>query len=395
MSTAVTDDRRVSGLDGIRGLAALFVVLHHAYITSYVGFPVNTGPGWLGWLMYGHLAVAVFITLSGFSLGIGPARRDWRLGGRTRFAYRRAWRILPPYWAALVFSLLIAWFVVLQPGESAPTGKSVFAYGLLLQDIIGSPSPNGAFWSIAVEAQLYVVFPLMLLLLRRAGAVVMVSVVTVVVAAVGVLAPHVAAVQLLMRLTPQFALLFAVGLAAAGILRASDRVRRLPWQWFAFAAAVPALVWLVLSGTVGFAGHLFWVDLACAPAIALLLAAVATGRPRPLRRLLDTRPVRRLGTFSYSLYLIHAPLVLIVGEKLVYPHVAPGLPRFLLVLAIVVPLSLVVARWFAAVFEIPFQRHRSWAALRDAMRARRRPARVAPPETRAQPVAVAVAELES
>ena len=39
-----------------------------------------------------------------------------------RFAHRRAWRILPPYWAALVFSLLIAWFVVPQPGEAVPNG---------------------------------------------------------------------------------------------------------------------------------------------------------------------------------------------------------------------------------------------------------------------------------
>lgn len=384
-------DRRVTGLDGIRGLAALFVVLHHTYLLAYPGFPRNTGPWWLAWLLYGHLAVVVFIALSGFSLGIGPARRDWQLGGRGRFAYRRAWRILPPYWAALVYSLIMAWFVVLQPGESAPTGRSVLAYGLLLQDVIGSPSPNGAFWSIAVEAQLYVVFPLMLLMLRRAGAAAMVGAVTLVVVAVGVLAPHVSAVQALMRLTPQFALLFAVGLAAAGILRASDRVRRWPWQWFALAGAVPVLVWLVLSGTVRFAGELFWVDLACAPAIALLLAAVATGRPRPLRRLLDTRPVRSLGTFSYSLYLIHAPIVVIIGEKVVGPHVARGLPRFLVMLVLVVPISLLAARLFAAVFEIPFQRHRSWAGLREAMGARRRSAPLVAPATEipAPPVAVA------
>jgi peptidoglycan/LPS O-acetylase OafA/YrhL len=396
MSIEVTDDRRVSGLDGIRGLAALFVVLHHTYLLSYPGFPDNTGPRWLSWLLYGHLAVVVFITLSGFSLGIGPARRDWQLGGRSRFAYRRAWRILPPYWAALVFSLIIAWAVVPQPDELAPTGKSVFAYGFLLQDIIGSPTPNGAFWSIAVEAQLYVVFPLMLVLLRRAGATVMVPVVAVVVAAIGVLAPHVAAVNALLRLTPQFALLFAVGLAAAGILRASDRVRRLPWQWFALAAALPVLVWLVLRSTARFADELFWVDLACAPAIALLLAAVATGRPRPLRRLLDTRPIRKLGTFSYSLYLIHAPIVVAVGTKIVAPHVRAGLPRFLVTLVLVVPLSLVAARWFAAVFEIPFQRYRSWSALREAMLARRRPAPVDQPidQPADQPVDQPVDHLE-
>jgi peptidoglycan/LPS O-acetylase OafA/YrhL len=376
---------RLAGLDGIRGLAALFVVLHHCYLMSFPGYPHNTGPAWLAWLLYGHLAVVVFIALSGFSLAVAPARRDWQLGGKVRFAHRRAWRILPPYWAALVFSLIIAWTVIPQPGSAPPNGKSVVVYGLLLQDIFGSPAPNGAFWSIAVEAQLYLVFPLLLLLLRRFGAAVMVGAVTLVVAAVGLLAPHVAAVNLLIRLTPQFAALFAVGLAAAGVLRAGDRVRRLPWQWFALIAVVPVLVLVAIQGPVWWDREHFWMDLAFGPAVALLLVAVATRRARSVVWLLDTRPIRRLGSFSYSLYLIHAPIVVAISAKVVAPHVAPGLARFAVTLALAVPVSVLAARWFGAVFEIPFQRYRSWAALRDAMRARLRRAPALP-----EPVAAVV-----
>jgi peptidoglycan/LPS O-acetylase OafA/YrhL len=392
-SASAATGRRVVGLDGIRGIAALFVVLHHTYLVSFPTYPVNSGPSWLAWLMYGHLAVVVFIALSGFSLGIGPARRDWQLGGKARFAHRRAWRILPPYWAALAFSLVMCWTVAPDPGSAPPNAKAVVVYGLLLQDVFGSPVPNGAFWSIAVEAQLYIVFPLLLVMLRRAGAVAMVAAVTIVVTTVGVLAPHVSAVHLLIRLTPQFAALFALGLATAGILRASERVRNLPWQWFSLAAFVPVLVLLAVRGTVWFGGNQYWVDLALAPAIACILAAVATGRARSVRWLLDTRPVRRLGTFSYSLYLIHAPIVVAVSEKIVGPHLAPGLPRFFLTLVIVLPLSLVGARWFAAVFEIPFVRHRSWAALKEAMRARRGATPAAAPEFPAA-AATAVAEPE-
>jgi peptidoglycan/LPS O-acetylase OafA/YrhL len=377
-SASAAANRRVVGLDGIRGIAALFVVLHHTYLVSFPTYPVNSGPSWLGWLMYGHLAVVVFIALSGFSLAIGPARRDWQLGGKVRFAYRRAWRILPPYWAALVFSLIMAWTVAPEPGSAVPNGKAVLVYGLLLQDIVGSPVPNGAFWSIAVEAQLYIVFPLLLVMLRRAGAIAMVAAVTIAVSTVGVLAPHVSAVGLLIRLTPQFALLFALGLASAGILRASERVRRLPWQWFSVAAVAPVLVVLALKGTVWFQTEQYWVDLALGPAIACFLAAVATGGARSVRWLLDTGPVRRLGSFSYSLYLIHAPIVVAIGTKVVGPHLRAGLPRFFLTLALAVPLSLIAARWFAAVFEIPFTRYRSWAALRDATRARLRPSTVPP-----------------
>ncbi|MFI7132816.1 acyltransferase family protein [Nonomuraea sp. NPDC050153] len=361
---------RLAGLDGLRGLAALFVVLHHCWLLSFPGFPVNDAPWWTGWLLYGHFAVVVFIVLSGFSLAISPARTGWRLGGIPTFLNRRAWRILPPYWAALAFSLVIAWTVIPQPGQQTPTGQSALIYGLLLQDVFGSPSPNGALWSIAVEAQLYLVFPLMLLVLRKMGAAVMLGAVTAIVVVVGALAPSVPAVDLLMRLTPQFAALFAMGAVCAGVVRARERTERLPWHWFATAAALPALLLIVVAGPVWVVANFFWVDLAVGPAAGLLLTGVATGRPVWLVRLLDTRPLRRLGSFSYSLYLIHSPLVVMVNRLVVAPHVPPGLPAFLLTLALAVPVSVGAAWLFASVFELPFQRHRSWKGLRDAVRAR-------------------------
>lgn len=358
---------RIGGLDGIRGLAALFVVLHHCWLLTFPGFPANTGPWWTGWLLYGHFAVVIFISLSGFSLAVSPARSGWQLGGLRRFARRRAWRILPPYWAALVFSLVVAWTLVPQPGQPAPTGKTVVFYGLLVQDIFGSPSPNGALWSIAIEAQLYFVLPLMLLAIRRVGAVAMLATVTVIVVLVGLLAPGVPAVALLMRLTPQFAVLFAVGVVAAGAVRAP---MRLPLHWLALVAAVPAFTLIAVKGSVWTVANYFWVDLALAPAAGLLLAAVTAGRPRPLVAVLDARPVRSLGAFSYSLYLVHAPIVVTLNHFVIGPLVSPGIPRFLALLATAVPASLLFARGFAAVFELPFQKHRSGPALRAAARDR-------------------------
>ena len=357
---------RLSGLDGIRGLAALFVVLHHCRLLSFPGFPADTGPGWLSWLLYGHFAVVLFIALSGFSLAVSPARHDWRLDGLRRFARRRAWRILPPYWAALLFSLVVAWTLVPQPGQGAPTGKSVAIYGLLLQDVFGSPSPNGAMWSIAIEAQLYFAFPLLVLLVRRFGAVAMLSAVTVVVLAVGLLAPGVPLVATLLRLTPEFAVLFAVGLVAARVVRSPSR---LPLHWLALAAVVPVFALIAVMGPVWTVTHFFWVDLALAPAAGLLLAAVAQGRPQPLVSVLDSRPVRSLGSFSYSLYLVHAPIVVTLDHFVTAPHLAPGPLRFLVLAAMAVPASVLFARGFAALFELPFQRHRSATALRAALRA--------------------------
>ncbi|HEY2790833.1 MAG TPA: acyltransferase [Micromonosporaceae bacterium] len=353
---------RLRGLDGIRGLAALFVVIDHIYLRAFPGYPVDNAPWWAGWFIYGRFAVVVFIVLSGFSLSVAPARHDWRLGGVSTFARRRAWRILPPYWAALVFSVLMTWFVVAQPGWPEPTGRSIVVNAALLQDAIVVPSPNRAFWSIAIEAQLYILLPLMLLTIRHFGRTAMVSTVALAVITLGLAAPYSAQIQY----TLDLAVLFAVGVAAAGIVRAGERVRGWPWRWFALIAAVPVVALILVKGSVWTIDNFFWVDIAWAPAIALLLVAVATGRPR----LLDSRPARGLGRISYSLYLTHAPIVIAVYYGVVEGRVAPGVPTFFVLIATVVPLTVGFAAIFASVFELPFQRHRGWAALRDAARRR-------------------------
>ncbi len=361
MSTTMQSDSRtrLPGLEGVRGIAALYVVLHHCHLLSFPGFPTNTGPIWTGWLLYGHFAVVVFIVLSGLSLAISPSRNGWQLGSSRVFAERRAWRVLPPYWAALVISLIIS-SVAPQPGQSVPTARSVLVYGLLLQDVFGAPSPNGAMWSIAVEVQLYAAFPFLLLMLRRAGAAAMIASVVVPVVVIGWYARTIPIMHMLLRLTPQFAVLFAIGVAAAGLI---DRnVRRSYIPWFLLSAAVPVLV-IAYAGSEWTMRNLFWVDIALGPASALLLATVARGEPRWLVGMLESRPIRGLGEFSYSLYLIHAPIVVLLHEMVVERMTGSGLPAFALMLLLTVPLCVVAAKAFAVVFEIPFQRRRGWPAL--------------------------------
>ncbi len=352
----------LAGLDGVRGLAALFVVMHHVFLRAFPGYPVDNAPFWAGWLIYGRFGVVVFIVLSGFSLALSPARRGWRLDGASRFARRRALRILPAYYAALAFSLAVAWLVVPPPGEAVPGAKSVVVNGLLVQNLVGAPTPDRSFWSIAVEAQLYLVFPLLLLLVRRWGTVVMVATVTLVVATVGILAPHVSGLEaFVIQSPPDLAALFAVGIVSAGIVGASAARRSWPWAGLALAAAAPVVAVIAWRGSVWTLAHLIWVDLALGPAVACLLAGLATGRPAPLLRLLDARPIRGLGASSYSLYLTHGPIVVVVYEKIVAGRVRQGVPAFLVSLALAVPLTIAFARVFASAFETPFRRSRNRA----------------------------------
>jgi peptidoglycan/LPS O-acetylase OafA/YrhL len=112
------------------------------------------------------------------------------------------------------------------------------------------------------------------------------------------------------------------------------------------------------QGSVWTLDHMFWVDLALGPA-ACLLAGLATARPASLLRLLDARPIRNLGLSSYSLYLTHAPIVVIVYERIVAGRVSQGVPAFMVTLAIALPLTIVFARLFASVFEKRFLRDHS------------------------------------
>ena len=365
--------QRLAGLDGLRGVAALSVVVNHVFLRAFPGYPVDRAPFWAAPFIYGRFAVDVFIVLSGFSLALSPARHGWRLDGLSRFARRRASRILPAYWAALAFSLAVAWLVAPPPGSGVPDAKSVVVNGLLVQNLVGAPSPNRSLWSIAVEAQLYLMFPLLLLMVRRWGVVVMVATVTLVVAAVGILAPHVSRLEVfVIQSAPDLAALFAVGVVSAGIARASGALRAWPWAGLALAASVPVLAMIGWHGSVWTLDHLFWVDLALAPAVGCLLAGLATGRAGHLARLLDARPLRGLGSSSYSLYLTHGPIVVVICDKLVVGRVRQGVPAFVLSLALVVPLTIAFARVFASVFETPFRSMRS-SANSPSSRHRRRP----------------------
>ena len=374
--------RQVLGLDGLRGLAALYVVLFHCWLYTFPGYPDSSAPRVLDVLMFGRLAVVFFLVLSGFSLAISPARHGWRSGGVGQFLRRRAWRILPPYWAALAMSLVISLFVVPASHYGPPDGSSLLVYGLVLQDVFFAPTPNGAFWSIGVETELYLLFPLVLFVRRRWGAVALAVCVTVPVIARGLMAVDANPVEGDNWLAPHLAPVFVAGVVGAGIVVASERVRRLPWGWFAVLAALPVVVLGFLQGSVWTVRHYFWIDLAVAPAMTMLIAAVATGQPAFLVRLLTARPLQRLGDASYSLYLIHLPIVLVVIRKVAPHFVAPGLPTFCFTLLLGLPVSVLAAWLFSRIFELPFKRNRSWKSLL----AQSRPSTTVPEEQNQPPV---------
>jgi peptidoglycan/LPS O-acetylase OafA/YrhL len=311
---------RLDHLDGLRGLAALYVVLFHAGV-CFVEQPL---PAWARaasrLLAFGHEAVAVFIVLSGYCLML-PATREGRLGhGTLGYFRRRARRILPPYYAALVFSLaLIALVPALRSQATTNTiwddTHPAFRTGAIASHLllVHNFFPqwvfriNGPMWSVATEWQIYFFLPFVLLpVWRRRG-----PLATVLVAfALGYL-PLVVAPAIARAALPWYLGLFALGMVAAGIgfsPRPLERgLRALPWGRIALVLAV-----LCAFGGLVLARLWFrWkpvTDVLVGLATAALL--VHCGRDASsVARLLAAPRLVKLGHFSYSLYLTHLPVV--------------------------------------------------------------------------------------
>jgi peptidoglycan/LPS O-acetylase OafA/YrhL len=235
---------------------------------------------------------------------------------------------------------------------------------MLLQDIIGSHSPNGAFWTIAVEWQIYFVFPVILLLARRTSLELAVDSTATVVIAAHFLAGLGSPFDKLDHLTPQFLALFAIGVLAVRVARRGAQIQR-RLAVIAGAALAAVVLGAVFEGSSWMVSRYFWVDLVFGIAVACLLAVLYTGGAGVLHRFLTSRACLKLGLFSYSLYLVHVPRVASLHVYVIEPTGLSTQGQFLLTVAIGVPSILAFSYGFHLLFEAPFLRRRSLAGLRE------------------------------
>jgi peptidoglycan/LPS O-acetylase OafA/YrhL len=370
----LSEPGRLAYVDGLRALAALYVVVTHAVL---IAAPVHHGTRTEGarpsWLPPGHFAVAVFIVVSGFCLTLPIVRADGRLVGGVRHFYRRrARRILPAYYAAFALTLVLVWTVV---GEETGTfwdysvPISVAGYignALLLQDLVGYWQVSVPFWSIAVEVQIYLLFPLLLLWWRKFGArrTVFYAVVLSYVAMIASYFAGTVGPAFFPGLTLYFVGLFALGMAGAWMATSNGpswvRARgRVPWSVLAVGFAVCAAVLGYIAGESVDALTPF-IELPLALfVVCLLVAASRPGQSARLRACLGFRPLAFIGMFSYSLYLIHAPLLQAQWQYALRPrHLGSGL-TFTLLAVIGVPLVLLAAYLFHRTCERPFMNRRA------------------------------------
>lgn len=279
--TVAGDDNqgiRLTGIDALRGLAALSVCLAHVTFAHEVYVSENSMLR--GLARFGPLGVQVFFVISGFVIPYSLSVAGYRLADAPRFLLRRVLRIDPPYLVAAVLAVLLGYLSSITPGyRGSPFAVDWVAMAMhvgYLNGLLGRPWAIPVFWTLAIEFQYYIfvslVFPLLahrrrwiawsFVMLFAAGGLVVES--------QDILFHH--------------GSLFAMGFLAWRFVARRDAI----WEWVVLSICCMCLTAVSLRAVEAFAA-------------AMAIPAILFWRVR-------ARPLLALGAISYSLYLTH-PLV--------------------------------------------------------------------------------------
>lgn len=399
----------VGALEGLRGYAALLMVVYHAWVLTAA--PLGGGP--LRRLVSsGFLAVDVFFILSAFVLFLPVVVRG-SFGSRTAYALRRIARIVPAYYVALAVAIVGYGLLAGPVAASRPITLDAVLAHLTFSQIEARLVPgyegalgfrvNPALWTLSVEAAFYVVLPFVALrYLRRpltglalalaAGVALRVLVTTGGVwTALGLDAPSAATEARLLSLPPLFVADFAVGMTGAwlfarGRATADDGVDGgRPWvpPGWALALALPAAV--LVAGLAGGSDAgtalsqtrrslLLAVLVPLSFGAVILAASTATG---VWRHFADNPAARWLGKVSYGVFLFHFMVMELCLNTLGFPRGSTA--AFLVLLAAALPGTLGLGWLSWRLVESPARRLARRAAARAEDAGRRRLTHAASP----------------
>ena len=356
---------RLHFIDGLRGLAMLMVLLYHCWLFGgewRISLPLGPHSANLASILgFGHVGVNLFLVLSGFCLYWpfvkGGARREPTLW---EFAKKRCRRILPPYYVTLILFVGVPVLHALHHHVSPDflfTIKWFLLHALMLHNLRPDYilSVNGSLWSLALEFQLYILFPVLVEAYRRFPARGVLLTVLVVSAAYrfflvqgNYLIDDAYGYVLAYGLFGRF-FEFAIGMFSAWVLARWHDEGKSPLRLSDCLLPLIVLPLAIIDGRHGHFQMLTDIMWGIVFAALLLLAS----RPHTIvHRLLSGRALVSLGIFSYSVYLIHLPLVMFFGSYA--DNHFSNIVNVLFELLLVVPLMLGLGYVFHLLFERPF-----------------------------------------
>jgi peptidoglycan/LPS O-acetylase OafA/YrhL len=362
---------RLHFLDGLRGVAALYVMFGHAWLIIWPDMrfaPRGVTGALTTWLAFGHVAVAVFIVVSGFCLALPVVKAGGELrGGARRFFARRAKRIIPPYYFAIALSSILLATLIGQPTGSRwdfsiPFGgrdwiHSLVTHVFFLNDFWDVYKLNGVFWSIAVEWQIYFLFPPLVILWRRISPLAATLIAVVLSFAAAWWTRDWAMDQRFI----QFVGLFALGMLGAHVAFAPQcavAIRKIPLAAI-FGLSAAAAVGICLTGPAAALGQwLLPLDFLVGVATIAWIVRACLCAQNQRRVFLSGRPIVFVGEFSYSLYLIHFPLLQVIWQYAIAPRGLDASAAFALLALAGAPLVVFAAFIFFLACERPFLNRR-------------------------------------
>ena len=369
----------LDALTGVRALAALWVFAHHAWLASggkpvlipLAGVHADLTP----WFAFGWLGLDIFFILSGFLL----TRQEWirvdraasghsLAGSRTFLAFcatflrKRILRVYPAYYGCLtlLMALAAAHLYLRLPGRL----ELLLHLGMMHNLVDAYVSTlNGVFWTLPFEWQFYLFFPLLFILLVRSGPwTLAIAALAIVLAAKGYVmltSDGTMHAQLPIRLDA-----FVFGMCAGRFAARTPLGRsQAPIAFYAGLLALfstPILFFDLATGNhyYSFKGFVrpLWIQLG-----VILMLLGMTGERHPGVAIFGNKVTVGLGLISYSIYLLHVPVMELF---IMYPPKlgALGAMPFGLPLVLVGAFPLVIAASFLSykLIEQPFQRRRVW-----------------------------------
>lgn len=306
------------------------IVLHHLAFYGPMSDVVHPFvPAFMGWLYdYGRMAVQVFLVVGGFLAAASLAPQGVAVfNAPGRMVLRRYWRLVKPYGVALAVSVLVAalvrpWFA--HPSvAAAPTLPQLLAHVFLLQDVLGQEALSAGVWYVAIDFQLYALTVIIFAASRRfqfrahgnesvSGGAAHTAPVSAQLGVSLVLVAAMASLLFFNRL-PAFDItaLYFCGSYALGMLA----------FWAASKMGARRSFWLITMAVMGglalaldFRGRLV---VALVTAFGLVWLAGLLPGAWPVRWL-QQRWLVQLGQISYSVFLIHFPVCLLVNAIVGY-----------------------------------------------------------------------------
>ena len=326
--------RYMPGLDGLRAVAVIAVVLYHLGV---------------GWMSGGLLGVGVFFTLSGYLItDLILAQRATRRLSLKRFWLARARRLLPALGVMLI--VISVWTAIARPAELATVRGQVFAACVYISNWwqsfqnlsyfqrFGAPSPLNHLWSLSVEEQFYLVWPWLLLggiaVVREhpgsRGLRPRLALMTVVLAVIS-------AVLMAVLYHPSFdpsRVYYGTDTRAFGLLFGAALAMVWPSRSLRVSVGARAPVVLDIVGTIGLAGivvmcsrtneyapFIYRGGLVLLSLLTMMALTALTHPAARLGRVLGCAPLRWIGERSYAIYLWSIPIIVLTtpaGEHTVH-----------------------------------------------------------------------------